>query len=80
MNQRAIKSIVIVGGGIAGWMTATALANVFDEKSCSIRLIESEDAGTARLDEATTPAIHDFNRRFGIDERELMRATSGNQV
>ena len=76
MNQRAIKSIVIVGGGIAGWMTATALASVFDEKSCSIRLIESEDAGAARLDEATTPVIHDFNRRFGIDERELMRATS----
>jgi tryptophan halogenase len=70
MNQRAIKSIVIVGGGIAGWMTATALASVFDEKSCSIRLIESKDAGAARLDEATTPVIHDFNRRFGIDERD----------
>ena len=76
MNERAIKSIVIVGGGIAGWMTATALAKVCGKESYSIRLIESEDAGTERLDETTIPAIHEFNRRFGIDERELMRATN----
>jgi tryptophan halogenase len=76
MNQRPIKSIVIVGGGIAGWMTATALASVCGKESCSIRLIESEDAGTARLDEATIPTIQEFNRRFGIDEPELMRATN----
>ena len=74
--QRAVKSIVIVGGGIAGWMTATALAKVFDRESCSIRLIESDCGGSARLNEGTVPAIHDFNRRFDIDEQALMRATN----
>jgi tryptophan halogenase len=76
MSQRAVKSIVIVGGGTAGWMTATALAKIFDRESCSIRLIEPDSLGTASLDEATVPATHEFNRRFGIDERELMRATN----
>jgi tryptophan halogenase len=71
-----LKSIVIIGGGTAGWMTAAALARVLDTSACSIRLIESEDSGTAGLDEATVPATHEFNRRFGIDERELMRATN----
>ena len=76
MNQRAIKSIVIVGGGTAGWMTATALAKVFRKATCSIRLVDLDGTGTASLDEATIPAIRDFHRRFGIDEREFMRATN----
>lgn len=76
MTQSAVKSIVIVGGGTAGWMTAAALARVFDTKSCSIRLIEQENLASAELDEATVSSIHDFNHRFGIDERELMRATN----
>lgn len=76
MKQAAVKSIVIVGGGTAGWMTAAALARVLDTTLCSIRLIESERTGTASLDEATIPATHDFNQRFGIDEQQLMRATN----
>lgn len=76
MTQSAVKSIVIVGGGIAGWMTATALVKILGKESCSIRLIEPDRSDAASLDEATVPAIHDFNRRFGIDERELMRATN----
>ncbi len=76
MKQTAVNSIVIVGGGTAGWMTAAALARVLDTSSCSIRLIESEGSGNATLDEATIPAIHDFNRRLGINEQEFMQATN----
>jgi tryptophan halogenase len=77
MKQLAVKSIVIVGGGTAGWMTAVALGRVLDSEACSIQLIESEADGieTASFEEATVPAVQDFHRRFGIDEQEFMRAT-----
>ena len=67
--------IVIVGGGTAGWMTAAALASVFGPAHRQIRLIESSEIGIVGVGEATLPHIRFFNRRIGIDERELMAKT-----
>ena len=67
--------IVIVGGGTAGWMTAAGLASVFAETRPDIRLIESSEIGIVGVGEATLPHIRFFNRRIGIDERELMAKT-----
>jgi tryptophan halogenase len=67
--------IVIVGGGTAGWMTAAAFASVFGPAQCKIRLIESSEIGIVGVGEATLPHIRFFNRRIGIDERELMAKT-----
>jgi len=67
--------IVIVGGGTAGWMTAAAFASVFGSAHRNIRLIESSEIGIVGVGEATLPHIRFFNRRIGIDERELMAKT-----
>jgi len=66
---------VIVGGGTAGWMTAAAFASVFGPAHRQIRLIESSEIGIVGVGEATLPHIRFFNRRIGIDERELMAKT-----
>ncbi len=69
-----LSTVVIVGGGTAGWMTATALATVLRGRY-NIRLVESDDIGTVGVGEATLPPIRHYNRRLGIAGDDFMRRT-----
>jgi len=75
MADTRIKSIVIVGGGTAGWMTAAALAKKCNLQDTTITLIESADIGTIGVGEATVPAIKDFIKSLNIDEIDFIKAT-----
>ncbi|WKD50461.1 tryptophan halogenase family protein [Microbulbifer spongiae] len=76
MKATQVKSIVILGGGSAGWMTAASLIHAAP-KHCKITLVESEEIGTVGVGEATIPPIKQFNQRLGIDENAFLKATKG---
>lgn len=73
----AVKRIVIVGGGSAGWMTAAALSSLLPQNAVQITLIESEQIGTIGVGEATIPDVINFNSMLGISETDFLKATNG---
>jgi tryptophan halogenase len=76
MTERQINRIVILGGGTAGWITASALAR-FLGRTARIELIESDAIGTVGVGEATIPQIRRLNHMLGFDEDDFLRATKG---
>lgn len=72
-----IESVVIVGGGTAGWMAAAALSMLSVNGGPRITLIESDTIGTVGVGEATIPPIAQFNGLLGLDEAAFLKRTQG---
>ncbi len=68
--------VVIVGGGTAGWMAASALSKTFGN-NLDITLVESDVIGTVGVGEATIPPIRNFHLLLELDEAEFLRAVNG---
>lgn len=68
--MNAPKSVLIVGGGTAGWMTACLLAKHWS--NTQIQLIESSDIGTIGVGEGSTPYLKYFFQQLGLSESEWM--------
>jgi tryptophan halogenase len=74
---QAVRAVVIVGGGTAGWLTAGILAARHQARmkagGFSVTLIESPDIKIIGVGEGTWPTMRTSLERMGISETELFR-------
>lgn len=68
---KPIKSIVVVGGGTAGWIAAAYLNRAFG-RLVDVTLIESERVGRIGVGEATVPTLKATLNFLGVDEADWM--------
>lgn len=73
-TNKAIKKVVILGGGTAGWISAALLQKLIGN-AVAIELVESDDIATVGVGEATIPPIQVLNSVLGINEAEFLRET-----
>jgi len=71
-----IKSIIIAGGGTAGWMAAAKLSKHFAKTDIKITVVESSAIGTVGVGEATIPTLRRFYQALGMKDMDVMRSTS----
>jgi len=72
----AVKHVVIVGGGSAGWLTAAVLAAEHQSTSAAglqVTLIESPDVMPIGVGEGTWPTMRDTLRKIGVTETDFIR-------
>jgi len=73
---RPVRSICIVGGGTAGWLTAGIIAARHAGESgrgLAVTLVESESIGIIGVGEGTWPTMRSTLKKMGISETELFR-------
>lgn len=71
--SKIIDKIVIVGGGSAGWMTASTLISQFPNKK--ITVIESPNIPTVGVGESTIGGINRWCNLIGIKDEDFMHFT-----
>ena len=73
---RPVRSICIVGGGTAGWLTAGIIAARHRQESgrgLEITLVESETIGIIGVGEGTWPTMRSTLKKMGISETDFFR-------
>jgi tryptophan halogenase len=71
-SDHAVKRVVIVGGGSAGWLTAGLLAAA-QRGRLQITLLESPNVPPIGVGEGTWPTMRDSLRDIGVSEAAMIR-------
>lgn len=69
------ESIIIVGGGSAGWMTAATLIKTYPHKN--ITVIESPNTPIVGVGESTIYTVKHFIDYLKLDEQDFLAGTDG---
>lgn len=74
--EQAIRRVVIVGGGTAGWLTAAVLAAghaAHRPDGLQVTVVESPDVAPIGVGEGTWPTMRDTLSRIGVSEADFVR-------
>lgn len=77
MSGGAPSRVLIVGGGSAGWITASYLNAVLNNGGfppVAVTVVESPSVGRIGVGEATVPSIRHTLSRIGLEETTFMKA------
>lgn len=66
--------LVVVGGGTAGWMAASLMAQRWPRSRVAVTLIEAPEIATIGVGEGSTPSLKRFFEILGIAEADWMPA------
>ena len=69
---KAPDSVIILGGGTAGWMAANLIQRRWGADGTTVTLIESPTIGIVGVGEGSTPQLKAFFDTLGIAEAEWM--------
>lgn len=72
----AVRHVVVLGGGSAGWLTAALLAAEHggsEPGALRVSLIESPDTPAIGVGEGTWPSMRETFQRIGLQEADLVR-------
>jgi len=69
-----LRSIIVVGGNVSGWLAATTLRQVLGA-SCDVAVLALPDDSAINGAHAAVPSLHRLFNLLAIDEAALMRAT-----
>lgn len=78
--SEAVRHVVVLGGGSAGWLTAAVIAadhQASSGRGLKVTLIESPDVATIGVGEGTWPTMRDTLRRTGVTETDFIRECDG---
>ena len=78
MSIQSVKSVVVVGGGTAGWLTAGLLGAKRDESGAprfQVTVIEPKGIAPIGVGEGTWPSMRLTLSQIGVSERDFLKFT-----
>ena len=72
-----VQSVVILGGGTAGWLAAATLGRLLSPSFYRTLLIDCGGPESGSFSEVALPSFHRLNQLLGINEEDLLQSTRG---
>jgi tryptophan 7-halogenase len=76
MENRTVRSVAIIGGGVTGWMSAALLSNMLGT-NVSVHVVDMGEKGGTDASVTTLPPIKALHQSLGFNEADLISKCQG---